>query len=162
MGVTIVCDRYAYSGVCFTAGKHIEGLDLKWCMNPDRGLPKPDGVIFLDMPIDETKQRGEFGQERYEKEELQIRVRNKFYELMDLEKDEKEDISKDEKKETLTSEDAMNSKSGEEEKKWIVVDARGTIEEVHERMLKTAHTIMKKRKANLLANYGLPIQLIKT
>jgi len=127
-GVTIICDRYAYSGVCFTAGKHIEGLDLKWCMNPDRGLPKPDGVIFLDMPIEETKQRGEFGQERYEKEELQIRVKNKFYELMELEKGETE----------------AQAERKKESKQWTIVDARGTIEEVHERMLQTAHTIMKE------------------
>ena len=30
-GTTVVCDRYAYSGVAFTAAKGIPGLDLDWC-----------------------------------------------------------------------------------------------------------------------------------
>ena len=38
-------DRYAFSGVAFTAAK---GLDLEWCKNPDRGLPKPDLVLQLE------------------------------------------------------------------------------------------------------------------
>ena len=41
-GVNVIIDRYAYSGVAFTASK---GLDIEWCKNPDRGLPKPDIVL---------------------------------------------------------------------------------------------------------------------
>ena len=29
-GVTLVVDRYSYSGVAFTAGKNVPGLDLDW------------------------------------------------------------------------------------------------------------------------------------
>ena len=46
-----VCDRYAYSGVAFTSAK---GLDLDWCKTCDRGLPAPDCIIYLDMPIEEA------------------------------------------------------------------------------------------------------------
>lgn len=44
-----VCDRYAYSGVAFSSAK---GLDLDWCKACDKGLPAPDCVIYLDMPIE--------------------------------------------------------------------------------------------------------------
>jgi dTMP kinase len=30
-GTTLVCDRYAYSGVAFTAAKRAPGLDREWC-----------------------------------------------------------------------------------------------------------------------------------
>jgi len=50
-GVTLVCDRYAYSGVAFTAAK---GLDYEWCKSCDKGLPAPDCIIYLDMPVDEA------------------------------------------------------------------------------------------------------------
>lgn len=46
-GETLVCDRYAFSGVAFSAAKGT--LDLEWCKNPDRGLPAPDAVIYLDV-----------------------------------------------------------------------------------------------------------------
>lgn len=55
-GTTIVCDRYAYSGVAFSASK--EGMDLEWCKEPDKGLPAPDCVIFLDMSTEQAEERG--------------------------------------------------------------------------------------------------------
>jgi dTMP kinase len=62
-GTTIVCDRYAYSGVAFSAAKrdHQTGqplLDLEWCKAPDRGLPAPDCVLFLDLSPDQAEARG--------------------------------------------------------------------------------------------------------
>lgn len=55
-GTTIVCDRYAYSGVAFSASK--EGIDLEWCQAPDKGLPAPDCVIFLDLSTEQAEERG--------------------------------------------------------------------------------------------------------
>lgn len=46
-GITIVCDRYCFSGVAFTAAK--ETLGYEWCRAPDRGLPAPDVVFYLDV-----------------------------------------------------------------------------------------------------------------
>ncbi|OAD07581.1 hypothetical protein MUCCIDRAFT_77465 [Mucor lusitanicus CBS 277.49] len=79
-GTTLVVDRYAFSGVAFSSAK---GLDLEWCRNPDIGLLTPDIVLFLDLTIDEAEKRGGFGQERYEKRELQIKVRDEFAKLQD-------------------------------------------------------------------------------
>ena len=63
--------RYAYSGVAFSAAK--DGLSLDWCRQPDRGLPRPDVVYFLDVSPEEAAKRGGFGEERYEKAEFQVR-----------------------------------------------------------------------------------------
>ena len=61
-GTNLVVDRYTYSGVAFSGAK--AGMDLDWCWQSDIGLPAPDIVIFLDLPIEESKKRGEFGDER--------------------------------------------------------------------------------------------------
>ncbi|KAI9259875.1 deoxythymidylate kinase-like protein [Sporodiniella umbellata] len=78
--ITLVVDRYAFSGVAFSAAK---GLDLAWCQYPDKGLISPDLVLFLDLSIQEAEKRGGFGQERYEKRDLQIKVRHQFDLLKD-------------------------------------------------------------------------------
>lgn len=78
-GITIICDRYFASGVAFTAAK---GYDLEWCLSPDRGLPAPDIVLFLDLTSEEQKKRGGFGEERYEVSSFQENVRTKFLELI--------------------------------------------------------------------------------
>ncbi|KAF9900541.1 hypothetical protein EC991_007193 [Linnemannia zychae] len=77
-GTHLVVDRYAYSGVAFSTAK---GLDLTWCKNPDKGLVRPDLTFFLDLPITEAEKRGGFGEERYEKRDLQERVREIFLRL---------------------------------------------------------------------------------
>ncbi|CAO3573919.1 unnamed protein product [Mortierella alpina] len=77
-GTHLIVDRYAYSGVAFSTAK---GLDLTWCKNPDRGLVRPDLTFFLDLPTAEAEKRGGFGDERYEKRELQEKVREVFLQL---------------------------------------------------------------------------------
>lgn len=65
-GTTVVCDRYAYSGVAFSAAKLKNEkaankdplLDIEWCKAPDRGLPAPDCVLFLDLSPEEAERRG--------------------------------------------------------------------------------------------------------
>jgi dTMP kinase len=57
-GKTIICDRYAYSGVAFSAAKPSLCHDLEWCQACDVGLPEPDAVIFLDLSQDEAEKRG--------------------------------------------------------------------------------------------------------
>jgi dTMP kinase len=80
-GTSVVCDRYAYSGVAFYAAKvksatasrendFIPGessslkeeeeplLSLDWCKSCDMGLPAPDAVIFLDLTQEEAEKRG--------------------------------------------------------------------------------------------------------
>lgn len=55
-GTHVVCDRYAFSGVAFSAAK--PGMGLAWCRAPDVGLPAPDGVIFLDVDPAKAEGRG--------------------------------------------------------------------------------------------------------
>jgi dTMP kinase len=74
-GVNIVCDRYAFSGVAYSAAK---GLSFSWCQDCDRGLPVPDGVFFMHVAPEVGASRAGFGDERYENESMQATVRSQF------------------------------------------------------------------------------------
>ncbi|KAL1524695.1 hypothetical protein AB1Y20_019580 [Prymnesium parvum] len=74
-GTHVVCDRYAFSGVAYSAAK---GLDFEWCRAPDVGLPTPDGVFYLHVTPSEGAKRSAFGDERYENTAMQTRVREEF------------------------------------------------------------------------------------
>lgn len=76
-GLTVVCDRYAFSGVAYTAAK---GFDFEWCQAPDQGLPCPDGVFFMRVDPEVGAARANFGDERYENAEFQTSVRAEFQE----------------------------------------------------------------------------------
>ncbi|XP_005411178.1 PREDICTED: thymidylate kinase isoform X1 [Chinchilla lanigera] len=79
-GVTLVVDRYAFSGVAFTSAK--ENFSLHWCKQPDVGLPKPDLILFLQLQLSDAATRGEFGVERYEETTFQERALCSFQQLM--------------------------------------------------------------------------------
>ncbi|KAL1023365.1 hypothetical protein UPYG_G00039870 [Umbra pygmaea] len=79
-GISLVVDRYAFSGVAFTSAK--PGFSLDWCMNPDVGLPKPDLVMFLKVNPSEAARRGQYGTERYETSAFQNAVQQRFEKLM--------------------------------------------------------------------------------
>uniref|UniRef100_A0A8C0VES2 Thymidylate kinase n=2 Tax=Cyanistes caeruleus TaxID=156563 RepID=A0A8C0VES2_CYACU len=79
-GITVVVDRYAFSGVAFTSAK--ENFCLDWCKQPDVGLPKPDLILFLQLSPEEAAERGNFGHERYEISSFQEKVLQSFYCLM--------------------------------------------------------------------------------
>lgn len=74
-GTTVLCDRYAFSGIAFSASK---GLPFEWCRAPDVSLPAPDLTLFLDISPEKAKERGGYGEERYEKEEMQRKVKEFF------------------------------------------------------------------------------------
>lgn len=90
-GTTVVVDRYYYSGCVYTAAKGVPGLGLEWCRQPEVGLPRPDVCVFLDITAQAAAARGGYGEERYEKREMQDRVRELFGELR-RHGDEGEDI----------------------------------------------------------------------
>ncbi|EAX97024.1 thymidylate kinase family protein [Trichomonas vaginalis G3] len=79
-GTTIICDRYYYSGVVYSAAK---GMDVDWCLAPEKGLPQPDLVIFIDISPEVQAKRKGFGEEIYEKTEFQNKVRELFLSLKD-------------------------------------------------------------------------------
>ncbi len=49
-GVTIVCDRYSFSGVAFSGAK--DGMNMEWLKGPEEGLLAPDRVIYLDIDVE--------------------------------------------------------------------------------------------------------------
>lgn len=80
--MTVVVDRYYYSGMVYSAAKPGANISLAWARQPDVGLPRPDLCIFLDIEPEVAEKRGGFGEERYEDREMMGRVRSGFYELM--------------------------------------------------------------------------------
>ena len=78
-GISLVVDRYAYSGVAYSAAK--AGMDLEWCKQADRGLLKADAVLYITLPDEIARLRPGFGDEIYEQSEFQTRVK-KCYEML--------------------------------------------------------------------------------
>lgn len=74
----MVIDRYYYSGCVYSAAKENPSLPLSWCRQPDVGLPRPDLCLFLDISAEAAAERGGYGTEKYEKKEMQDRVRSLF------------------------------------------------------------------------------------
>ena len=124
-GTTIVCDRYAFSGIAFSASKALlqrapsstsSPLTYEWCRAPDVSLPAPDLTLFLDIsPEQAAKQREGYGEERYEKLEMQVRVREVF--------------------------ERIGKEMGTE--KWMTVDAGRTREEVEKDIWEKASPLVE-------------------
>ncbi|EME43682.1 hypothetical protein DOTSEDRAFT_72887 [Dothistroma septosporum NZE10] len=104
-GTDVVIDRYYYSGCVYSAAKRNPAMDLAWCRNMEVGLPRPDLCLFLDVSAEDAARRGGFGTERYEKQDLQNRVRDLFAEMR-IHPDENEDM--------------------------VVIDAGGSMDAVHD------------------------------
>lgn len=83
-GVTVVIDRYYYSGIVYSAAKDRPDLTIKWAREPEVGLPRPDICLFLDIVPETAAGRGGFGVEKYENSRMQERVRKLFFELLPL------------------------------------------------------------------------------
>jgi dTMP kinase len=58
-------------------------MDIEWCKNSERGLPKPDAVFFLTVSPEALSKRGGFGNERYEVSEIQKKVETNYLNLAD-------------------------------------------------------------------------------
>ncbi|CAG9839778.1 unnamed protein product [Diabrotica balteata] len=104
-GVTLIIDRYSYSGIVFSSVK--KNMSMEWCQHPENGLPKPDLVLLLTLSLEEMQSRPGFGNERYENMEFQRNVANMYNQLCD------------------------------EDDNWVKVDAAGSINEVHNKILET-------------------------
>src|SRR5690606_13991077 len=85
-GHWVLIDRYWYSGFAYSVGAL--GLDWEWAKGPDFGLPKADFVIYLQC-VDPAllAARGGWGQERYERLDLQRAVGRVFEALLKAEKE---------------------------------------------------------------------------
>ena len=82
-GKIIICDRYFYSGIVYSTAN---GVNYDWTRLADQGLPQPDYVFFIDISPETVSLRKDFGDERYEKLEVQKRIYKTFKEVL---KDEK-------------------------------------------------------------------------
>jgi dTMP kinase len=118
-GVTILCDRYAFSGICFS---FIKGLNWEWCKSPDVGLPLPDLILFLSISPETARLRSGFGQERYETQEIQNEVRKVF--------------------ERLKTQEFSDSDGSI----WKEISAEGDITEVQERIRKQVEELFESEK----------------
>lgn len=70
-GSTIICDRYVYSGVAYSAAK---GLDVEWCKAVEADLPQPDFVFYLAIDPADAALRHEFGDQRHDDIDLLTKV----------------------------------------------------------------------------------------
>jgi dTMP kinase len=75
----LITDRYTPSNLAYGVSK---GLDLKWLLNLDTGLPKADLVIILDVPVRSSFARKSNQRDVHEvNSELLIRVNRAYKRL---------------------------------------------------------------------------------
>lgn len=104
-GKFVVLDRYIYSGIAYTLAKHdFQGQegdeivssggprskelgDVDWLLGPDKGLPKPDLTLFLTLDLEEISKRKGWGDERYEMQQFQAKVKECFLKILTAEQD---------------------------------------------------------------------------
>lgn len=140
-GTTIVCDRYAHSGMVYSAAKGNPALRLPWARAPDVGLPRPDRVVFLDLDEATARARGGWGDEVYENAEMQRQVRRLFGALGRGGREE--DGERGELVEGVTGAETWL----EEEKGDLrMVDARGSVEEVAKRVWEAVEGVRGVRR----------------
>ncbi|CAF0899994.1 unnamed protein product [Brachionus calyciflorus] len=120
LGINLIVDRYAYSGVAYTSAK--TGFDFNWCKQCDVGLPKPDLVCFMDTKIDDLEKRKNFGEERYETTEFQKLVYANFKKMFDLENNSKD---------------------------CLVLNAKDSIENLHSDILKNTLELVKSNQFSM-------------
>lgn len=65
-GKFVVVDRYIPSGLAYGLAN---GLDLDWMLALEKGLPVPDLVVVLDVPVDITAKRFRRAKDAYERQE---------------------------------------------------------------------------------------------
>lgn len=128
-GTSIVCDRYYHSGAVYSTAKQNPSLPLSWARAPDTGLPRPDAVIFLDLDEEEAKRRGGWGDERYEKAEMQRNVKDLFLKLR-------------------SGQDADGWKEGDSDG-LAVVDAGGSVDEVADKVWAAVNSALETLPAEV-------------
>ncbi|KAG6069119.1 hypothetical protein E4U32_003982 [Claviceps aff. humidiphila group G2b] len=134
-GTTVICDRFYHSGIVYSAAKLNPTLSLSWARAPDRGLPRPDMILFLDLDEETARQRGGWGGEVYERPEMQKKVRELFWALS--RRGEKD----------VQGEQILAQMGGLDEEQWrqeeedlVMLDAGGSMGEVAERVWEKVRT----------------------
>ena len=122
-GVNLIVDRYAYSGIAYTAAK--TGFDFDWCKQCDTGLPKPDFVCFMDNKSACLDERDTYGEERYERNDFQKLVYENFKKLFDFKSD------------------------GLVRNDLLVLNAKDAIQSLHENILENVLNLIKNQQTNV-------------
>lgn len=78
----MVVDRYSYSGIAYSSAKST--VPIEWCRDTERGLPKPDLVIYLELPAESQVGRSGYGEERFETTEFQECARRQYQHVMNM------------------------------------------------------------------------------
>lgn len=73
-GNIVILDRYKYSGMCYSNA--IYNLDMNWLEIIDKHLPDPDLIFYFKNSNNFINKS--FGEELYEKKEIQIKVEKEF------------------------------------------------------------------------------------
>lgn len=102
-GTTVLCDRYYFSSFAYNGGF----VPLEWVIElnkPAMEMLRPDLVVYIDVPIEESMKRilrrGET--ERYETQERQRKIRDNFFSAFERFKEENVKIVKSEEDKFLT------------------------------------------------------------
>ena len=74
-GMTVICDRYAYSGIAYSVGL---GESLQYCQSVEADLPAPDAVIYFKLPVADAVKRAGFGGDCHDIEALQERIKETY------------------------------------------------------------------------------------
>lgn len=109
-GTTLIVDRYSFSGIAYTT---VKGKSFEWCKFPERGLVKPDLVLYLKSSVSSLENREDFGTEIYEKGEIQKKVAAIFEDFCEKNPDY-----------------------------WRMIDGGRTIEAIQEDIIKEADTVL--------------------
>jgi len=100
----LLADRYTASNLAYGLAK---GLDLEWLTSLDQGLPKPERVVVLDVPVDSSfARKGKLRDLHESNRALLLRVRRNYLKLANK----------------------FN---------WHVIDGTGPVEIVHSQIWKT-------------------------
>jgi len=75
----VMTDRYTPSNIAYGLAK---GLKLDWLSGLDRGLPEPDSIIVLDVPVEYSFARKRERRDAHESSrKLLLRVRRNYLSL---------------------------------------------------------------------------------
>lgn len=75
----LVADRYTASNLAYGVAR---GLDLEWLKGLDKGLPEPDVVVVLDVPVPASFKRKKADRDLHESNRLLLsRVRRAYLSL---------------------------------------------------------------------------------
>lgn len=110
----VISDRYCYSNFAYQS---VKGIPLKWLIEIEKNVIKPDIVILIDVPVDTSVSRVQ---------QLNIEDFTKR-EIMDRLQRDRERLEK-------IRETYLNLAKKNREARWIVIDGSKEIRENHEQI----------------------------